>query len=591
MDLPEQSITYMDPDMYKAAVQGKIDRFESYGTSFNQILTPNKNTILHVYLKNQSREPKSTDFVDRILEKCPPLLLQPNIKGEIPLHFAARHDLANVVTVLIDRAKDLPFDLESGLTEAKKMSRTINVEKDTALHVAAQNLRSRVVEILTKEDPEFSYSANHYGATPLYLVTNMNIFGRPKATAMRTVIDTILKNCKLVDYGGPNGKTALHAAVMNGDYVTVKTLLPKEQSLTKIADENGWSPLHYAAYFSSRDSTSIVKILLKYDVSAAYNTIDTDKKRTALHIAAIQGNAEVMEEIVSACPACCELVDSRGWNALHCAVASTRRREVFEKAVKIPKLVQLIYEKDDEGNTPLHLLAVFDKFSWLELPLEFQTVEGKMGGVNKQGLSVDNILQGNFPRKKKEILKSIEDVGSGPFELIVMEEEKKAEEEKRPSLEDESLDKIREAHLVVAALIATVTFAAAFTLPGGYKNEQGPNEGTAILTKKAAFIAFLISDTIAMVLSLSAVFIHFFLPFLRARNKTDKDKIGQLVGLATGLTLYAIYAMVMAFITGTYAVLATSLGLAITTCFIGDEVDDNTKCLLSFLDSKPIYNE
>jgi len=50
------------------------------------------------------------------------------------------------------------------------------------------------------------------------------------------------------------------------------------------------------------------------------------------------------------------------------------------------------------------------------------------------------------------------------------------------------MSKAREFHLVVAVLIAT----AIFTLLGGYKSDQG----TAILAKKAAFIAFFISYAI-----------------------------------------------------------------------------------------------
>ena len=122
-----------------------------------------------------------------------------------------------------------------------------------------------------------------------------------------------------------------------------------------------------------------------------------------------------------------------------------------------------------------------------------------------------------------------------------------------------------ESHLVVAALIATVTFAAAFTLPGGYKsdNEDGRNRGTSILTKNAAFQAFVVSDSIAMVLSLSAVFVHFILSLKLFR------KFICLFVFALLLTLVAMLAMVVAFITGTYAVLSPSLGLAIVTCFIG----------------------
>ena len=122
-----------------------------------------------------------------------------------------------------------------------------------------------------------------------------------------------------------------------------------------------------------------------------------------------------------------------------------------------------------------------------------------------------------------------------------------------------------ESHLVVAALIATVTFAAAFTLPGGYKSdtEDDPNKGTAILSKNAAFQSFVVSDAIAMVLSLSAVFVHFILSLKFFR------KFIFLFVFALSFTLVAMAAMIVAFVTGTYAVLAPSLGLAIVTCIIG----------------------
>jgi ankyrin repeat protein len=79
---------------------------------------------------------------------------------------------------------------------------------------------------------------------------------------------------------------------------TARKLLKKEKKLTKTTDDNGWSPLHYAAYFSTWLNISVVKVLLKYDASAAY-IAETEKKRTALHIAAIQGHVNAMKEIVS----------------------------------------------------------------------------------------------------------------------------------------------------------------------------------------------------------------------------------------------------------------------------------------------------
>jgi len=122
-----------------------------------------------------------------------------------------------------------------------------------------------------------------------------------------------------------------------------------------------------------------------------------------------------------------------------------------------------------------------------------------------------------------------------------------------------------ETSVLVAALVATVTFAAAFTMPGGYKNEQG----TAVLLKNAAFVVFVISDAIAMVLSISALFMHFYWALLGVRGQVEEDIKGNFSDWTSTLTAWAIPAMVIAFITGSYAVLAPSLWLAITICFIG----------------------
>ncbi|KAG6738064.1 hypothetical protein POTOM_059610 [Populus tomentosa] len=379
--------TYMDPVLFKAAAEGDIGPFENYQTRLDQLLTPDENTILHVYLGNQRREPEFTDFVVIILEMCPPLLFQANKKGEIPLHFAARYGHSNVVRVLIDRAKARPTDPESGVTEAKKMLRMTTEEQDTALHEAARHRQQDVVAILTEEDHEFSYSANVHGETPLYIAA--------ASSSGTRVIDEILANCISVDYGGPNGRTALHEASRRGDHETARKLLEKEKKLTKRTDENGWSPLHYAAYYDWYSS----RILLENDASAAY-IAETEKKRTALHIAAIQGRVGVMELIVSGCPACCELVDNRGWNALHYALAS-KSIYVFEKCMEIPELARLGTKKDEKGNTPFHLIAALahQQEEWRRVLYEYSHSEGEIPelcGLNKRKLSVNDIYSGNF---------------------------------------------------------------------------------------------------------------------------------------------------------------------------------------------------
>jgi len=177
---------------------------------------------------------------------------------------------------------------------------------------------------------------------------------------------------------------------------TARKLLEKEKKLTKTTDENGWSPLHYAAYFSTRFNISAVKVLLEYDASAAY-IAETEKKRTALHITAIQGHVDTVKEIVSRCPACCELVDNRGWNALHYAVAS-KRIYVFERCLEIPELARLGTKKDDKGNTPFHLIAALarEQRKWARVLYKYGSSGREICGLNKRKLSVDDIYFGNL---------------------------------------------------------------------------------------------------------------------------------------------------------------------------------------------------
>jgi hypothetical protein len=164
---------------------------------------------------------------------------------------------------------------------------------------------------------------------------------------------------------------------------------------------------------------------------------------------------------------------------------------------------------------------------------------------------------------QKEILESLEDVGSGPLgrHLKVLG---RGNEERNKEKED-VLSKTRDSHLVVAALIATVTFAAAFTVPGGYKS----NQGTAILAKKTAFIAFIISDTISMVLSICAIFMHFYMAYIQGLEMIDKVTTMKLLSYAMLFTGIGMTIMVFAFIMGVYAILEPYSGLANSVYAIG----------------------
>ena len=135
----------------------------------------------------------------------------------------------------------------------------------------------------------------------------------------------------------------------------------------------------------------------------------------------------------------------------------------------------------------------------------------------------------------------------------------KVEKDKEKDKEEDALKrdiwKRAQTHMVVTTLIATITFVVGFTMPGGFIQSGSLYQGMSVLTKSAAFQVFIIFNTIAVVLSTSAIFVY-----VVASIYSDRDRT---------INVVALFAMMVAFATGIHAVLANSLALAIATCLVG----------------------
>ncbi|XP_041005538.1 ankyrin repeat-containing protein At5g02620-like [Juglans microcarpa x Juglans regia] len=378
----------MDPKIYKAAAQGKLEALvHDNSNPLDGFLTVNQNTILHICISSILVEEKypatggtdqasASKFVKVVLDKCPSLLLKANADNDTPLHVAARYGHASIVKVLIEHKKSQHQDLESGVVEGtKEMIGKLNKERDTALHEAVRHNHIDVVkQLLMEVDPEFSFRANAAGETPLYLAAERHF---------PDLVSEILNKLKSPAYDGPLGRTALHAAAFYDDEGMTKNILERYRcDLCKQADEKGWTPLHMAASWNNIEPT---KLLLKSDREVAY--MKDAEGRTALHIAALRNNSLVTEVIMSKCPDCCEVVDNKGRNALHLAMMTNLW----------PNVALIIQDNSSpsakyDGNTPLHYYCNY--FLYHERVLNSPRVEKMV--FNKENQNASQVLSKSF---------------------------------------------------------------------------------------------------------------------------------------------------------------------------------------------------
>ncbi|KAI3795452.1 hypothetical protein L1987_38107 [Smallanthus sonchifolius] len=124
--------------------------------------------------------------------------------------------------------------------------------------------------------------------------------------------------------------------------------------------------------------------------------------------------------------------------------------------------------------------------------------------------------------------------------------------------------------VVVAALTSTASFAAAFTVPGGFDSSDGSKQGTPFLLSKPVFQAFVVANAIAFSCSSSVLLGHVALLFYRNRyvevSPSEQAYIDGKIEDMYYLTTWALMTMTIAFVTGVYVVLTPSIGLAISVC-------------------------
>ncbi|CAK7338358.1 unnamed protein product [Dovyalis caffra] len=502
----------MDSRLYKVAKSGNIHfllHLLNENPSLLTKLTPQGNTPLHIAVQFGHK-----GVVVEIYNRCRSLLTRLNSNGDSPLHVAARCGHFSIVDFLVKEVVSAKRrSTQNEKTGKFDVLRQGNKDNNTILHEAVMNGNISVVQLLLRVDPELARFENYAGESPLFLASR---------EGKKDILDQILISTPSSAHGGLEGQTALHAAVIERHSDIMEILLREKPQLIREADHHLRTPLYYAASLGDHKA---VERLLEFDTCIAY-ALDRDG-RSALHVAAKNGHAKVVERIIYYCPDSGELLDLNGRSVLHFAVLSGKVN-VVRCVLETAELQCLVNQADNGGNTPLHLAAI-EKQTWIMRCLIWDE------RVDQRARN--NIITSIW-RKLSSVSNGITKKKNPPYctdhEAIAR---------------TQTYKRMGHTLLMVATLIATVTFAAAFTLPGGFDNNLGPRQGVALLESSKPLKWFIISDAIAMASSIIAACIIFL------GVVTNDESYVYYLASATLLTCIALQSAATAFLSGIVAAL------------------------------------
>ncbi|RXH98428.1 hypothetical protein DVH24_010753 [Malus domestica] len=498
----------MNPSLYEAAATGDVGFLEGLLTADLSQKTPKENNILHI-----AAEFKQINFFKKV-KKIPesPRFWATNKNGETPLHVAARVGCGEVVTFLIEHIKAEPMEVvdldpEKEPTDGeayKKLLRMPNLEMDTALHVAVRYNHAGVAKILLSADPELCCSFYSTKESPLFLAVR---------AGSTSIADYILKKTpdhESLSFQGTNGVTALHAAATRIPFAKkgiVQSMVTKNPGMVEVRDEIGWTPLHYASLRGNLKAAQLLIQNCKTFKFACY--IKDELGMSALHVAAYAGHTQIIEELIGRCPDICDCVNHKGQTALHAAVLG-EKINVVKYVLKTPRLARLINEADNDGNTPWHLAAIHENSEIVAILRRDRRLNRT--AINKEFLqeivksrNVLNCLARDVvvtvPYYQQKIKQEFKKFGSqGESSTSETPVNTKNTRENLQAYLAQTFNR-NDSKLLVATVIATVTFSAVLNPPGGFTDD-----GTPVLTKKGAYKVFMFFNTLCFALSVSAIF-------------------------------------------------------------------------------------
>lgn len=454
---------------------------------------------------------------------------------------------------------------QPAIAPRKKMTKQLTGKRDdTALHSAAragnleavweiihQSSEEELIELLSKQ--------NSAGETALYVAVEYGYV---------ELVKELIKYYDLVAAGikARNGFDALHIAAKQGDLDIVKVLMEAHSELSMTVDNANTTALHTAA---TQGHIEVVNYLLELESSLA--AIGRSNGKTALHSAARNGHVQVVKALLSKEPGIAPRNDKKGQTALHMAVKG-QNLEVVEELIKAdPSLINMV---DNKGNTALHIatrkgraqivrmllaqnetdITAVNRSSETALDTAEKTGQADIASILREhGVQSFRTLKPQPTNPARELKQTVSDIKHEVhYQLEHTRQTRKRVQgiaKRLNKMHAEGLNNAINSTTVVAVLIATVAFAAIFTVPGQYVDDPkdippGQSLGEANIAPQIPFIIFFVFDSIALFISLAVVVVQTSVVVIESKAKKQMMAIiNKLMWLACVLISVAFLAL------------------------------------------------
>ncbi|GKV07290.1 hypothetical protein SLEP1_g19085 [Rubroshorea leprosula] len=256
------------------------------------------------------------------------------------------------------------------------------------------------------------------------------------------------------------------------------------------------------------------------------------------------GNPDIVKEIIKANANnelwCNKDPEDPSRNIFACAIAH-RQEEVAHFLYESQKEKNMLFAIDEDGNNTLHLAAklapnyksgyIYAAASQLQIELRwFKAVKEIVPLAYKEGKNKDNETPSEvFVREHKDLLKEAE----------------------------EWVKKTAESSTVVGALIITIMFAVAFSVPGG--NDQSTGFPVFLHKTPTPFMIFIVSDAISLFTASSSVIM--FLGILTSHHSDEDYRKTFLLIIGLTSLFVSIATMTTAFCAALFIMLQGQGGL------------------------------